>query len=237
MRDPGPPVRLRRPHGSHPGPQDRLQANVRAVYRRNTRDCCRIPGGCFEVIRGCPAGGRGRGTALHGREVRAPARGAGRSRDTAVVCTPGAHAGARPSAQQGPSTSRALMQRAGRSCVAGLGGARSDPEARAVCTAWSCAECEPGACAGARGAALRGGACHGAWRRPLGVAGVISAFNFPAAVLSSVQCGPGVEPRPAGVGAPGASVAGGNQIGDVRTAAPGEPGRPFVVDVCRGVRR
>jgi len=36
-----------------------------------------------------------------------------------------------------------------------------------------------------------------------------------------------------GLPAPGASVAGGNQIGDVRTAAPGEPGRPFVVDVCR----
>ncbi len=45
MRDPGPPVRLRRPHGSDPELRHRVQADVRTDYQRNTRGCRRIPPG------------------------------------------------------------------------------------------------------------------------------------------------------------------------------------------------
>lgn len=45
MRVPGPPVRLRRSHGSDPGLRARLQATGTAFYRRNARGGPRIPPG------------------------------------------------------------------------------------------------------------------------------------------------------------------------------------------------
>ncbi len=43
MRDPGPPVRLRSPHGSDPQLQDPLQPDRRTVYGTNTQDGHEIP--------------------------------------------------------------------------------------------------------------------------------------------------------------------------------------------------
>lgn len=49
MRDPGPPVRLRSPHGSDPELQDPLQPDRRTVYGTNTQDGHGIPVPTFQA--------------------------------------------------------------------------------------------------------------------------------------------------------------------------------------------